>query len=353
MTARPRSPKRTLPEIAALAALTGAPQGLSAHELVATFAEAGVEVNAGLAACEALLAKGEITAHGKVFVLSKVGARALLDIHGQIERAMDPSPSTPGMEECPSIPWLTTVETHWLDAVSLNYAVDPSALAAMLPKPLEPELHEGVAWVQLLVSRLRDMRPQGMPALFGVNFHQVSYRAAVQYRGAYGVRRGGYFLRSETDNAVMRAVGNALVEFKFHDFEGADISLVRRGDTLDLAVSPQKGASVSGRVRASFDVRPLPGAPSGSVWKSRNGVQHALVDCFDAFGVDPAGWVYVLTIDRDPWRANFVTPLRVEVPWLEDGPLRGARLDSVLHIPSPCGYRWRPLRRESFRPRPE
>ena len=45
---------------------------------------------------------------------------------------------------------------------------------------------EFVAWVQVLASRLREMRPQGAPPLFGVNFHQVSYRAAVCYRGAAG-----------------------------------------------------------------------------------------------------------------------------------------------------------------------
>lgn len=345
-----KSKKRSLGEIAALAALTGAPLGLEPNALVATLAEAGLDAGVALGACELLLAAGEISVHGRVFELTPKGARALLDIHAQIERAMDPSPSTPGMEECPSIPWLTTVQTHWLDAVSFNYAVAPEALAALLPKPLEPEVYEGHAWVQVLVSRLRDMRPQGVPALFGVNFHQVSYRAAVRYRGFHGERRGGYFLRSETDNAVMRAVGNALVEFKFHDFEGARIVLERRGDTLTLEIDPSDPASTTGRARASIDVRPLGHAPSTSVWKSRESLQHALVDCYDAFGVDPSGWMYVLTIDRDPWRATFVNPKHVSVPWMDQGPLGATTLDSVMHIPSPCGYRWRPLRRERFLP---
>lgn len=341
--------KRSLEEIAVLAALTGAPQGLRPDVLVATLSEAGVAATKALAACETLLEKREVATHEHVFVLTDEGARALLDVHAQIERAMDPSPSTPGMEECPSLPWLTTVQTHWLDAVSLNYAVDPERLAALLPKPLEPEVHEGSAWVQLLVSRLRDMRPQGMPALFGVNFHQVSYRAAVAYRGHHGTRRGGYFLRSETDHAVMRAVGNALVEFKFHDFEGAHISLSRKGDALALSIDPSDAKNKSGSVRATFDVRPLSRAPAGSVWTSRERLLHALVDCYDAFGVDHDdrdGWIYVLTIDRDPWRATFVTPKEVSVPWMDHGPLGKTRLDSVLHIPNPCGYRWRPLRRE-------
>ncbi|NOU34350.1 MAG: hypothetical protein HOO96_41185 [Polyangiaceae bacterium] len=341
--------KRSLPQIAVLAALTGAPHGLRPATLLQSLAEVDVDADQALVAVDALVAGGEVSVQGSVLVLSQRGARALLDVHAQIERAMDPSPSTPGMEECPSIPWLTTVQTHWLDAVSLNYAVDPAALAPLLPKPLEPEIHEGCAWVQVLASRLRDMRPQGMPALFGVNFHQVSYRAAVHYRAGHGTRRGGYFLRSETDNAVMRAVGNALVEFRFHDFEAAKVSLERRADLLELRVDPE-GTSDVGRVAADLRVDDRREPPASSRWKSRETMQRALVDCFDAFGVDPAGWVYVLTIDRDPWRAVFATPTRVEVAWMDQGPLRGAVLDSALHIPSPCGYRWRPLRRERFLP---
>jgi uncharacterized protein YqjF (DUF2071 family) len=342
---------RSLAEIAALGALAAAPEGLSAEDLVRTLADAGVSPDESLVACESLAARGAISVHGRAFALTPAGGSVLLAVYSDIERALDPSPTTPGMQECPSLPWLTTVQTHWLDAVSLNYAVDPARLAAILPAPLEPEIHHGSAWVQVLASRLREMRPQGMPALFGVNFHQVSYRAAVRYRGSAGIeRRGGYFVRSETDHVVMRAVGNALVEFRFHDFELSRVSLERRGDSLEFLVEPSERPERA-RLRASLDVRAGQRPPLGSSWASVEQMQHALVDCYDAFGVDPAGWVYVLTIDRDSWRARFASPTRpVVARWIEDGPLAGARLDSVLHIPSPCGYRWRPLRRERFAP---
>ena len=68
------------------------------------------------------------------------------------------------------------------------------------------------------------------PALFGTCFYQASYRAAVRYRDGEGSwRRGGYFVRSETNHPVMRAVGNALAEFKFHDFGAADMVMLRDG----------------------------------------------------------------------------------------------------------------------------
>ena len=131
------------------------------------------------------------------------------------ERTRDVSPTTPGMEECPSIPWLTQVQTVWVEALSLNYAVKPEALARLLPAPLEPELHEGSAWVQVLMSSLREMRPQGLLGLAGFNFYQVSYRAAVRYRNAEGQwRRGGYFVRSETNDPLMRRISASFVSLR-------------------------------------------------------------------------------------------------------------------------------------------
>jgi uncharacterized protein YqjF (DUF2071 family) len=332
-----------LPEIAVLGALAASPSGLDANELVSALADVGVDAEEALSACEALVARGCLSIRGSALELLPRGGAELLGVHAAIERALDPSPSTPGMEECPSLPWLTTVQTEWHDALSLNYAVRPEALAELLPAPLEPEVFHGSAWVQVLCSRLREMRPQGVPALFGVDFHQVSYRAAVRYTGRHGVRRGGYFVRSETDHAVMRAVGNALVEFKFHDFEAARVSLSKEGSRLTFVSSPEGPLA---ETRVVLDVSPGQVAPPTSPWVSPPDLRAALVECYDAFGVDPGGYVYVLTIDRDPWREVFARPLSVSVPWMERGPLAGARLDSALHIPLPCRYRWRPLRRE-------
>lgn len=335
-------------QMATLAALAGAPAGLALGDLLALLGEAGLRQPEALAACQALLEAGEIAPRGGALGLEPAGAHALLEIHAAIQQALDPSPSTPGMEECPSIPWLTTVQTCWVDAVSINVAVSPQALATLLPAPLEPEEWRGSAWVQVLISRLRDMRPQGTLALFGVNFHQVSYRAAVRYRSsAGGWRRGGYFIRSETDNVVMRTVGNTLTEFRFHEFGLASVALRRSGHRLDVSVDPGP-RSTPGLVRASLDTSRDHGPPPGSVWRSLDDLREPLVECYDAFGVDrQRGFLYVLTIDRQPWDARFARVIHLDCSYFAAGPLASsARIDSVLHLPRDCAYRWRPLRRE-------
>ncbi|MBI5515964.1 MAG: DUF2071 domain-containing protein [Deltaproteobacteria bacterium] len=344
------SPAPSRAEGAVLAALAGAPAGLGPAELLGCLQRAGLAPEEALAATEATVARGLVGARGGALELTGEGARALLDLYAALQTALDPSPTTLGMEDCPTVPWLTTVQTHWLNAVAVNYAVDPDALRPLIPEPLEVEVFKGRAWVSVLVSSLREMRPQGLPGLFGVDFHQVSYRAAVRYQNREGNhRRGGYFVRSETDHPVMRAVGNTLTEFKFHHFGLAAVALERDGDALSLEVKPRDGAAY-GEVSALFDVREGHGPPEGSRWGSVDELSEPLVACFDAFGVDPAGWVYVLTIDREPWRARFARTLRCSAPYFTDGPLGGgaSTLDSVLCIPEPCGYRWRPLRREPF-----
>ncbi len=341
--------KTTPQELAALVALALAPLGLPPGALRARLEDSGVGGAAAVQALEALAGRGLVAELAGVLRLTATGHTLLREVHAALERAQDVSPSTAGMEECPSVPWLTQVQTVWVEALSLNYAVAPDMLARLLPAPLEPELHRGSAWVQVLMSSLREMRPQGLTGLVGFNFYQVSYRAAVRYRNAEGQwRRGGSFVRSETNDPLMRRLGNSLTEFKFHEFGEADMLMAREGDLLTFAVDPAP-AYPGGRLVGVLDTRPLPGPPVGSVWPSLEALHEPLVECYDAFGIAD-GYVYVLTIDRGPWNARFVRPVELYCEFMQEGALAGhARLDSVLHLRE-CPYRWRPLRRERIPP---
>lgn len=339
--------------LAVLAALAASRTGMERADLLRALSAAGVDASAAVDVIGTVLGSGDVAARGSVLELAPAGIVALLGLNAEIARALDPSPPLPGQEDCPSIPWLTSVQTCWIDALSINYRVDPDALATLLPAPLEVEVHKGRGWVQILMSSLRDMRPKGMPALLGTCFYQVSYRAAVQYRVDDGsMRRGGYFVRSETNHPVMRAIGNALAEFKFHAFGAAEMVMLRDGDRLTAGVDPPPEFP-SGKLVAVVDTRPRAGPPALSCWSSLQELHEPLVECYDALGVDGAnGYLYVLTIDRDPWKARFVAPDQIYSEYFDQGPLGhgAAELDSVLHL-AECRYRWRPLRRVALRSR--
>ncbi|MCP3143182.1 DUF2071 domain-containing protein [Pyxidicoccus xibeiensis] len=329
--------------LAALVTVALEPLGLPEAELHRRLSAAGVKDPASVLG--GMSRDGLMRVERRQWVLTPAGHQALRDAESALAGAHDPSPTSEGMEECPSVPWLTQVQTHWVEALSINYAVEPERLARLLPAPLEPEVFRGSAWVQVLMSSLRDMRPQGLSPLLGMCFYQVSYRAAVRYRNASGAwRRGGYFVRSETSDPLMRRVGNALKEFKFHEFGEASMVMAREGDLLTAAVDPEP-AFPGGKLVGVFDTRPSTRPPAGSVWTGLEDLHEPLVECYDALGV-AEGFVYVLTIDREPWNAHFVTPVQLYCEYFDTGPLApGARLDSVLHL-TECAYRWRPLRRE-------
>ncbi len=320
--------------------------GLTFEDLSGALVAAGIATADAAHAIASLQRRGEIAPSGPLLALTDAGIRALLDAQAEIAATME-APSA-SWEDCPSIPWLTSVHTLWVEALSINYAVEPDALEALLPPPLEPEIHKGTAWIQILVSSLRDLRPRGVPSLFGVCFYQASYRAAVRYEGAdRSVRRGGFFVRSETNHPVMRAIGNALAEFKFHDFGAAEMTMLREGERLTLGVDPEPSAS-GGRLFGVFDTRPGLDRPPGSAWSSLEELHEPLVECYDALGVDrERGYLYILTVDRDPWKARWSHPVTLYSEVFEGGSFGNgvARLDSVLHL-TDCRYKWRPLRRE-------
>ena len=88
----------------------------------------------------------------------------------------------------------------------VNFAVDPAAMRAQLPAHLEPDLHDGRAYLSVVIADMMRMRPAFLPAALGVTYTQVVYRAIVRF----GLERGVTFLRSDADNRFMVAAGNAL-----------------------------------------------------------------------------------------------------------------------------------------------
>lgn len=330
-------------EVAALAACADFRLAEPRQSLEARLRAARIED--GDALLDRLIERQWLDRDGDKLRLSAAGAAALLDAWAEIEGALAINPPPVDGESCPSVPWLTLVETEWIEALSFNFRVPPEALAQRLPAPLEPEVFKGFGWVQILISSLREMRPRGLPGPAGVSFYQVSYRAAARYLSSDGAwRRGGYFLRSETNDPVMRAVGNRLTEFRFHEFGAADIVMLRDGDRLTVGIDAE---APGGKLIAVVDTTPRELPPPQSAWSSLEELHEPLVDCCDAFGVDAeAGFLYTLSIERGSWRPRFVEADDLYCEQFAAGAgWEGATLDSILHIPR-CPYRWLPLRRE-------
>lgn len=222
-----------------------------------------------------------------------------------------------------------------------NFAVDPDAMRAVLPRYIEPDLHDGRAYLSVVVGQMERMRPAFVPRALGITYNQIVYRAVVRC----GEERGVHFLRSDADNRLMCVLGNALSFFRFHR---SSISLREQDGRLDLDV--ETSSAVPGGIRARYTVaNARRSLPATSAFADLDTAQKWLVELFAAFSCTPGrSAIDVVRIERGDWDVRVVDDLRGEYDYLTSGspgtPFgpATAQLDSVFLV-GDVPYLWHPL----------
>src|SRR5262245_54143225 len=98
-------------ELAALVTLALEPLGLTWDRLLARLEDSQVPRAAGEAAVRGLAGRGLLMEQEGHYLPTPRGHAALRETYAALEQAQDVSPSSEDMEECPSLPWLTQVQT--------------------------------------------------------------------------------------------------------------------------------------------------------------------------------------------------------------------------------------------------
>ncbi|MFB6183165.1 MAG: YqjF family protein [Haloarculaceae archaeon] len=171
----------------------------------------------------------------------------------------------------------------------LHWPVDPAAIAAVLPDGLEPETHDGRAWVSVVALVMADASPQFVPV--GRTFPSLNCRTFVRADGVSGV----YFLSLDAADRLGVAVARRLFGMPYHratmDVSGADgrrrfrSERVADGTRFDLTYA-------SGAVRDP--------AADGSL-------EAFLLERYRFLTVSERGRRAVGRIDHDPWPLREVT----------------------------------------------
>jgi uncharacterized protein YqjF (DUF2071 family) len=230
------------------------------------------------------------------------------------------------------------MRTIFSTCVLVNFAIDPCALRRRLPAHLEPDLHDDKAYLSIVIARMEKMRPSFVPKALGVTYHQVVYRAVVKRNGERGVT----FLRSDADNRLMVAAGNALTFFRFH---AADIAWETKARGFSIALQPKNGDDA--RIRASYTVRDEPDRlPATSRFGDLRSAQAFLSELYVAFGAQRAnGRTETVRIARTPWKSHVVADEAGEYSAMTSGVLFArseAQLDSIFLVED-LAYRWERL----------
>jgi uncharacterized protein YqjF (DUF2071 family) len=229
------------------------------------------------------------------------------------------------------------MDTIFRHCFLVNFAVAPCALRRRLPNHLVPDQYGADAFVSIVITLMERMRPSFMPARLGATYTQVVYRAVVRSGGERGVA----FLRSDADNAIMVAAGNAFTFFRFNrarvDWQ---ISEGRIGFSLDPV------AGEGARIIAEYDLRPESQLPASSAFGDLPTAQAFLTELYAAFGARRSGGrLEVVRIVRNPWESQVVLNHSGDYEAMHSGHLFSqseARLDSIFYVRE-MKYHWHRL----------
>ncbi|QDT56174.1 hypothetical protein Pan44_42260 [Caulifigura coniformis] len=227
----------------------------------------------------------------------------------------------------------------------LNFRVDPQIIEKLLPRPLRPKIHNGHAIAGLCLIRLEQIRPTGVPALFGLASENGAHRIAVTWNNTDGrCLNGVYIPRRDTGSMFTWLAGGRLFpgEHSFGTFQvrddGRNVQLdYQARDGLEIHVSgsdsshwPDDSCFASAAESSRF-------FQTGSLGFSRTG------DCCRLDGLE------LVTTD---WRVEPFSVGRVQATWFDDRskfPAGSAEFDHALVMRN-ISHEWRST--ESMRVEP-
>jgi hypothetical protein len=122
--------------------------------------------------------------------------------------------------------------------ILVNYRVRPAALQALLPPPFEPKTIAGWGMAGICLIRLAELRPRGVPALFGISSENAAHRIAVEWTED-GARHEGVFVRRRDTSAWWNVVAGGQLFPGVH--HRADFDVRETPQALRLALDSRDG----------------------------------------------------------------------------------------------------------------
>lgn len=198
------------------------------------------------------------------------------------------------------------IQAHFRHCLVLTYAVDPHAVAPLVPPGMMLDLFEDRAMLAVALVQTEALRPRGWPRWTGRDFFLAGYRVFVKYRTPERrTLRGLRILRSDTDRLLMVAGGNLLTHYQYRR---CDARVVATGDRLDIRVrTPHRQADLHVRANLAGDGA-LPAGSPFATWQQARRFAGPLPYTFD---YEPQTHsVILIKATRSRWQPR---PVSVEV----------------------------------------
>jgi hypothetical protein len=144
--------------------------------------------------------------------------------------------------------------------ILVNYRVDPSVLARLLPAPFRPKVVEGVGMAGICLIRLKGIRPAFLPSWLGISSENAAHRVAVEWDEQGMVREGVYVRRRDTNSWLNSWAGGRLFPGIHHH---ATFTVQEASDRFAVALRSDDGVT-SMSVRSRIADR----LPASSIFRS-------------------------------------------------------------------------------------
>lgn len=191
----------------------------------------------------------------------------------------------------PARPWALAM--RWERLLFAHWPVPPLLVAASLPAGLEPDLHDGRAWLGVVPFEMRGVRPRLVPALPGVSaFPELNLRTYVRHPGSPEGRPGIWFYSLDAGSRL--AVRLARLGFHLPYFDAAVSATEEDGWVAYRAERRHRGAPPA-LLEARY-------RPCGPVSPSAPGsLEHFLTERYRFYSADRRGRLFRTEVLHDPW----------------------------------------------------
>lgn len=132
----------------------------------------------------------------------------------------------------------------------VNFRVDQDVMSRFLPSPFRPKLHNGYAIAGICLIRLEQIRPVGIPGVFGISSENAAHRIAVLWDDpSSGSREGVFIPRRDTGSRLNHFAGGRIFPGEHHL---ADFDVTDDGSSISMSIRSRDGLmSVQLRARES------------------------------------------------------------------------------------------------------
>lgn len=233
------------------------------------------------------------------------------------------------------------MEAFFKRSVVLTFAFQKDQLENLIPDALQLDVFDGQwAFVAVALVETRGMRPKGMPTFLGRNFFLAGYRIFVKYQNQAGKRlRGLYILKSQTDKASMKLLGNWITNYKY---EKIDVTFSKWNADSERIASTLGGFNITMNTQVENA-----GMPAGSVFSEWADARRFSGPLPFTFSVDAdKGNVVIVEGVRTNWKPRPIEIEDYQIDFFKKMNLENGRLSSAFIVEN-IPYYWKKGKIES------